>query len=242
MEENKDKIIKKYNLQYLKYSNKTILKGEYDFQSFKCYWNDKFKIDYLLNYSHLSEKDKHENVCLCFFEDDYKFDGKSGIYNSLMFEDKKFIKEFSEKIKDINFIVEPQISVIGNAQKGRNIGNVVKGRDISLKLIYDFNKIMIPTLHYWDEESISYCLDGIEETEIIAISTIGAIRRKEDRRLLSLAIDETLTRLKNLKYVLIYTDLNRVKINLYFKKYIEKGMKLIIPNNRNLEFRHKYRG
>ena len=220
----------KLNLKFMDLINKTTCCGLYDMP--KVLSPKHVDIDYLALYSDKYEYNKTNYTCVCFYEYDKVFDFKNSLFNGIYNHDIKLINMFKERFKDVLYFISPDYSLCGDIPEVINIYNIFKSRLVSLALSLLLDKLVIPNITYASRKSFSYMLDGLEDCCVVAFSTKGSLKNRQQEELLLEAIKYTVDHLHNLKQIIIYdvsTDNSRI-LEL-FKYPISKGIEVIIPNN-----------
>lgn len=233
------------NLNHIDLINKTHCTGKYDFP--KLLSPSNVTIDYLALYSDHYEYDKTSNVCVCFYEYDKTFDGKNGLFNSILYKDDKALDRFRRRFENVNYFISPDYSLCGDCAEILNIYNIYKARVVSLALTLLFDKLVIPNITFSTRKSFEYMLDGLEECSTVAFSTKGSLKVKEQTYLFIESIRYTVDHLNRLKQIIVYdVSTDNDKIMELFRYAITKGIKVIIPNNllknRNLTLRGRCNG
>ena len=113
-----------------------------------------------------SDKNFFENDFVHFYIDDYKFDGKSGIW----FDYKKSAEIFQH----FAGIITPDFSTCADFPEPLKIYNTYRMRVFG----YWYGKILgisvINNVRWGTEETFQYCFDGIEQNSIVAIGTVAS--------------------------------------------------------------------
>lgn len=226
----KKELKKNLNLGFLDLINRTYVVGEKELLHVDS--PDDVDLDFLALYSHLNEYNKTKKTAVCFYEYDRKFDNKNGIYDSIKNEDTIHLNKFKKRFENVDVFIAPDYSQYGNGLLTDNLDSIQKARKVSLWLIFECNKKVIPNITYSNEESLEYFLDGLEKSKVVAISLKGILNDNEELELLNKAIDKMLEKLIYLKKIFVYTSsISNDKIFVIFKKVIEKGIEVIIPEN-----------
>lgn len=109
-------------------------------------------------------------VALHFFVDDYQFDR---LWNS----PERYINMF----KNYQYICSPDYSLYLDYPKALQIYNTFKKQ--CLGAYYQAHGIkVVPTVSWSDEESYSWCFDGIEVGSCVACSSVGCMRDLEAKQ------------------------------------------------------------
>ncbi len=237
---NKKDLKDRINLHYSKYLNTTYTVGKYECIHFVSPVNA--KIDYLALYSKPYEYNKTSNTAVCFFEDDYKFDGKDDLWDAIYHNDSKIIEQFRERFKDVKYFISPDYSQIGNVPFWLNLFNLQRSRLVSLFLVHELNKLVYPLITYSNEDSFEYVLDGLEECNVVVFSLKGSLKKIEQLDMLKKAIPIVVDKLKKLTSIIVYSvSIYDDKVRELFSSAINKGIEIVIPNNILME-RNKISG
>ncbi len=243
--ENERDLKDRLNLNHVCLINKTHCTGKYDFP--KLLSPSNVTIDYLALYSDHHEYSKTYNTCVCFYEYDKAFDRKEGLFNSVYYKDEKALDRFRKRFENVNYFISPDYSLCGDCPEIQNIYNIYKSRVVSLALTLLFDKLVIPNITFATQQSFDYMLDGLEECSVVAFSTKGSWKTKEQKELLIKAIRYTVDHLKRLKQIIVYdVSTDNAKVLELFSYAIAKGIEVIIPDNllkdRNLALGGKRNG
>ena len=122
----------------------------------------------------LKDKDYSVDALICFYIDDYKFDGKrSSIWT---FPDRAF-----RVIKHFKGIITPDFSTYQDFPHPIKLYNTYRMRAFG-HWIWEQGYDVINNVRWGLEDTYRYCFDGIEKNSVIAIGTVGGSpRRIKDR-------------------------------------------------------------
>lgn len=152
------------------------------------------KIDNWLEFEkakRLREKPKRTGVH--FFEYDFKFEC---VWN--------FPDRYADVLLNYDAVVTPDFSYYVDFPKALRIYN--KYRMHWITAYYQERGItMIPLIRYGDEEDWDWCFDGYPMNSIVAVSTVGSGKTKEDIEKGLAGYEEMLKRLEP-KEILVYTN------------------------------------
>jgi hypothetical protein len=220
----------KLNLKFLDLINKTTCVGLYDMP--KVLSPSHVNIDYLALYSDKHDYNKTSNTCVCFYEYDKVFDSKNSLFNAIYYNDIKLLNKYKERFKDVLYFISPDYSLCGDMPETINIYNIFKSRFVSLGLTLLFDKLVIPNITYASRNSFNYMLDGLEDCYVVAFSTKGSLKDKEQKELLLEAIEYSVDHLHNLKQIVIYdVSIDNSRTLELFNYPTTKGIEVMIPNN-----------
>lgn len=137
-----------------------------------------------------------------FYIDDYKFDGKNGIWNSIK-TNTYGKKGFSfEKIERSTGVITPDYSLFLDMPLAMQIWNVYRSRAIGYYLRKN-GYYVIPNIRWSDENSYDFAFSGIKKGTIVSVSTLGCYKKKEDKYLFNKGFIEMIKRLSP-KFIIIY--------------------------------------
>ena len=204
--------------------------GDFDMPLFGCF-EDISKIDYLTLYSDLKEYHKTDNTCICFYQYDHIFDGIHGLYNSIIYQDKYRLERFKERFKDVKYIIGPDYSLFGDFPVALQIFNVYKSRLCSEWIKNNSGAIVIPNIRWTFDYSYSFCFDGIMKGSNIAISILGQIRDKENRKMFYDGFKTVIERIEP-KMIVVYGFVTESNFDEVFGYAKEKGIQVIIPHSK----------
>ena len=204
--------------------------GDYDMPVIGCFDNIS-KIDYLSLYSDLQDYQKTDNTCVCFYQYDHVFDGVHGLYNSIIYQDEKRLAFFCERFKNVKYIVGPDYSVFGDFPVALQIFNIYKSRVCMAWLKANTNAVIIPNIRWTFDFSYEFAFDGIMKGSSIAISILGQIRDKDNRKMFFDGFKEAIGRIEP-KAILIYGFVTESNFDEIFGYAESKGIKIIIPHSK----------
>lgn len=221
---------KKLNLNYTKWTNKTYTEGDRDM--LHVISPSEADIDYLALYSKPGEYHKTKNTALCFYEFDNKYDGKNGLWNAIYYGEEKLLDIYKKRFNGIKYFIAPDYSVCGDGLETTNAHNINRARIVSIWLTIECNALVIPNITYADEKSFKYNLDGLEDCNVVAISTKGSLNNPEQLALLKKALHLVTNKLEKLRTIVVYSVSNdNSKVLDIFQLAIEKGITISIPDN-----------
>ena len=209
--------------------------GDYDMPVIGCF-DDISKIDYLSLYSDLQDYQKTDNTCLCFYQYDHVFDGTHGLYNSIIYQDEKRLENFKERFKNIKYIIGPDYSLFGDFPIALQIFNIYKSRVCMAWLKDNTNAIIIPNIRWTFDFSYGFAFDGIMKGSNIAISILGQIRDKDNRKMFFDGFKEAINRIEP-KTIVAYGFVNESNFDDIFGYAKSKGIKIIIPHSKTDKYK-----
>ena len=145
------------------------------------------------------ETDFFEDAFVCFYMDDYKFDGPRGIWHDYAFA-LKVLRHFAG-------VITPDYSTYQDFPEPIKLYNTYRMRAFGYWL--GKNGIhVVNNIRWGTPESYRYCFDGIEINSIVAIGTCGGSpRRHIDRKRFEDGLVELVNRLQP-HTILVYGSAN----------------------------------
>lgn len=139
---------------------------------------------------------------LIFYEYDYKFDGKGGIYNILKYGTDEEIQRQIGELKLFAFVVCPDYSVYGNFPNYKQIDALSRSREVGyilsaygIKVIVNFR-----ATYEWTYE---LAMTGICYEGIVSIGTLGCLKDNESKTLLKNSVKELVEYIKP-RIIIVY--------------------------------------
>ena len=174
---------------------------------------DEAKSIYKKNLCKKNENFQHESF-VCFYMDDYKFDGTRGIWHDSAHA-LKVLRHFSG-------VITPDFSTYQDFPEPLKIYNTYRMRVFGYWL--GINGIsVINNVRWGTKESYRYCFDGIEQNSIVSIGTVGGSPRKYvDRVRFERGLNE-LVKVLSPHTIIIYGSANYPCI----EQLKEQGIKII---------------
>jgi len=221
---------KKLNLNYLDLTNKTHKKGNFDLPELLC--DLPVKPDFIALYTQPGYYRKTVFTCVAFYNYDDSFDGIFGLYNAIYYNLEDKLLEFKQRFSGVKFFISPDYSLCGDVERAENIHRMMKTRIVSLWLTFELKAIVIPNITYSGRNDFGSMLDGLENVHYVAFSTKGAVKDKQNRKLLIEAVQITVDKLKKLEGIVVY-DVCKDNETVYefFDYAISNNIKIIIPEN-----------
>ncbi|MBR4693639.1 MAG: DUF4417 domain-containing protein [Bacilli bacterium] len=145
-----------------------------------------------------------------FYIDDYKFDGKRGIWN--------YPEEAIERIKKYKGMITPDFSTNLDFPDPLKRYNIYRMRAFGC-YASKCGINVINNVRWSDKSSYDYCFAGLPKNGIISIGTIGCIKEKKNWRLFQEGLDELVKRVSP-RVILIY---GRAP-DKFFKKHRDAGI------------------
>ncbi len=232
--EKEDKLKKKLMLYLLDYLNLTTCCSSIDFPNVKNY--DVIDPDYIALYKERGLYHYSKNTIVSFYNFDEVFDGNKGLYESIRTNNQKEIFKFIERFNGCKYFIEPDYSQCGDINNIINIINIFKAKVVSIWLTMTFNAIVIPNITYASRDMFDFMILGLDECEVVAMSTKGSMDDDEEKELFEDAVKYTVDNLKKLKRIIVYTaSTKRENVEDLFQYAKDRGIEISIPNNTLLE-------
>ena len=167
------------------------------------------------------------NSYVCWYIDDYKFDGPYGIWHNST-NSLKILRHFAGAIT-------PDFSTYQDFPEPIKIYNTYRMRAYGYWLGKNGIQV-INNVRWGTEESYRYCFDGIPQNSVVAIGTVGGSpRRLIDRERFEMGLD-VLVHTLNPKVILVYGSANYS----CFRKLDEQGIKILsYPSHTALAFKKR---
>lgn len=154
-----------YHLDLLSYVDLTN-----DFWQMPIIQNDHFIPKEMIGFNYAKNSER-KDLTVHFFIDDYQFER---VWN--------YPEKYVDILKDYDCILSPDFSLYLDMPMPMKIWNIYRSRQIGA--YYQSKGIkVIPTLSWAEEETFSFCFQGIPQESIVAISTVGV---KEDKNALDI--------------------------------------------------------
>lgn len=208
-----------YNLDHNKYDIKKDIKdtfGAYLLEDakFAGYYDMPVidvKVDelpkHVVAYSQLTSTNIEPNTFCHFYEFDYKFDGRDGVWNS-MIQGTYFKRGFNlEKLDNLAGIISPDYSTYMDMPRCMQIWNIYRSRTVCYRLNQS-GYLCVPNVRWTDEESYKYAFDGIAEGCAVAVGTLGCSKEDYDKYLFINGFEELIIRIKS-SLIIIYGSLTK---------------------------------
>ena len=158
----------------------------------------------------LTKSSNEFNSYVHFYIDDYKFDGKRGIWSD---PDKAL-----ERLKKYKGIITPDFSTNIDFPDPLKRYNIFRMRAFGYYASkHGIN--VINNVRWSDKSTYDYCFAGIPKNSIVAIGTIGCIKEKKNWILFQEGLDELVKRISP-KIILVYGKAP----DKFFKKYKDLGI------------------
>ena len=138
-----------------------------------------------------AKSSKNKNVGIHFFIDDYQFER---VWN---YPDKYF-----DVLLEYDCVLSPDFSLYMDMPMPMKIWNIYRSRQIGV-YFQNMGLKVIPTLSWAEEETFSFCFQGIEKGSVVAVSTIGVKEKQESIEIWKAGMQEAINQLEP-KTILLY--------------------------------------
>lgn len=160
-------------------------------------------------------------TALHFFNYDYIFDGKYGIWNALI-SGIEFKRGFNlKKLEGFDCIIAPDFSLYLDMPLAWQIWNIYRSR-VVVHALQELGYRVIVNARWTDETSYNFCFEGIETGSIVSVGSHGCSNKLTDRRLFDTGLVELINRVKPTA-IIIYgsvTDSMKAILEKHNQKYI----------------------
>lgn len=175
----------------------------------------------LVSYSKLNSEECDNYTYCHFYQKDYTFDGRDGIWNSLI-QNTQFSKGFNlDKMNKVYAVICPDFSTYYDMPRVMQIWNVYRSRAVGCALT-KLGHIAIPNIRWTDEKSYEYSFHGLKKNSVVAISTLGCLRANADKCLFYPGLVELIKRVQP-SCIIIYGSLSdelKKILSEYQQKYV----------------------
>ena len=145
-----------------------------------------------------------------FYEEDFLFE-------RLWRNPKRYLK----KISQFNGVILPDFSCFRTMPLIMQLWNIFRSRAIGCWLQRHGIKV-IPNIRYGDARTYRVTCDGIQKKSVIAIGTLGNLKRKIDREIFFKGLD-VVVRILEPRVIVVYGSAP----DKYFNKYKKMGIKIV---------------
>lgn len=198
------------------------------------------EFDYIATHRLKNEYNYPNDYLLSFYEYDYLFDGKNGLFNFIYNNDKTELQRLRNKFKYIKYAIVPDITVSGDMPTYEQISRIGRALVVACCFKYECDIDVIPNFTYSSENLLPMYISYMKNTQTIAMNLVGVYKENKEKVLLEKAIKYAVDNLLNLKYIIVYTcSLNNRKLEKTFKYALDMGIRVSFPNN-HLKSRQLY--
>ncbi len=220
---------KLFNLHYLKLTNKSYYSGTFDLPELRC--NTDVFPDYIAGYSHPADYHKTPNTAVAFYQYDNTFDGIHGLYNAIYYDDQKLLSNYKQRFKGVNFFISPDYSQFGDVDFIENLYRLKKERIVAQWFVMELGAIVIPNITYPFFAALEFYLNGLENCQVVAFSTMCYVDSQVEKHNMIKAIKYTVDHL-DLKAIVVFDVCsNNEAVDEIFEYAKQKGIKIVVPLN-----------
>lgn len=221
---------KNLNLNYTDITGQVHKIGKYDIPYTYC--NISTYPDYFALYSEVGDYKKTSNTCVCFFQDDIKFDGLFGIWNAIYYNDELLLNHYKQRFAGVKYMISPDYSLVEDIENFENYYRIAKERIVSAWATLELGTICIPLLTFSKKEDFPLMITGMSEVTTVCVSLKGSMDSEEKSILMKSAINFATDHLKKLTAIIVYSvSIDSKKEQSFFLYPISKGIKIIFPEN-----------
>lgn len=149
----------------------------------------------LVSYSELTNVECDKFTFCHFYQKDYTFDGRNGIWNSLI-QNLQFKKGFNlEKLDKVYAVICPDFSTYYDMPRIMQIWNVYRSRAVGCSLA-KLGYFVVPNVRWTDNKSYNYSFSGLQYGGVVAVSTLGCLRANADNKLFYSGLKELIKRVR----------------------------------------------
>lgn len=174
-----------------------------------------------VSYSKLNKEECDDYTYCHFYQKDYTFDGKHGIWNSLI-QNIQFARGFNlKKLSKVYAVICPDFSTYYDMPRIFQIWNVYRSRAVGCSL-EKLGYRVIPNVRWTDKKSYEYSFLGLRKNSVVAVSTLGCLRASVDKKFFFPGLVELIKRVQP-SCIIIHGSLsNELKSILddYKQKYV----------------------
>lgn len=172
----------------------------------------------LIGFNYMLSSDEYD-AGIHFYIDDYQFER---IWNDP--------HKYMERLALFDCVLSPDFSLYMDMPMAMKVWNIYRSRMVG-QIMQDYGITVIPTLSWAEEETFSFCFDGIEPGGTVSVSTIGVKQEKGAMKIWIAGMDEAMKRIRPSAVVVYGGEID----------YDFKGTQAIYIRNEMLE-RWKARG
>ena len=127
----------------------------------------------------------------------------------------------------------PDYTQLGDVCDLENEYRLFKARVVSVWLTVEIGTVVIPLVTFPTLKSIDFALDGLEDCEVVAFSTKGAMDDSVETEILAESVRYTVDSLKKLRAIVVYDGcMDDEKAKEVFSYASEHGVEVVIPPNK----------
>lgn len=222
-------LLGKLNLNYLKFTNKSIYAGLFDLPSLAC--NTEILPDYIALYTQPGAYHKTMLTAVGFWLYDNTFEDYDGLYNAIYYNVKNRLEFYKERFKDVKIFFTPDYSQSGDMDLIEQLNRLKMARVVGLWLVEELGAVVIPFITAALPDVLPIALNGLEDCSVVAFSTMGyvdsAIERMVLKELVRLTVDSL-----NLRTIIVFDVCQGMEaVDDIFSYARERGIEIVVPTN-----------
>ena len=145
-------------------------------------------------------------AALHFYVYDYLFDGRFGVWNTLI-SGTEYKKGFClKRLEDYGCLIAPDYSLYLDMPVEWQIWNTYRNRIVTFAL-QELGYSVIPSVRWSDTKSFAFCFEGIKQNSIVSVGSYGCSKTIADKLLFEIGLEELIKRL-NPSTILFYGSLS----------------------------------
>lgn len=193
--------------------------------------------DYIATFPDVGEYRKTSLTAASFFTDDYRFDGRDGLYEAVRCHDQRLLERYRARFADCRFVIPPDYSCYSNMQPYKQIFNIGRSREMFLFMKLEWKLEVIPFAGWGSRESLEYCFDGIMEGSVVAISLKGVFKKgiNSERVILAKEAIKRLVDQVRPRAIVVYSASARETTFSVVEYAANIGVEVVVPSNRLYE-------
>lgn len=222
-------LLKKLNLNYLEYTNKTRAVGAHDLPALIC--NTRVLPDFIALNSQPSTFHTTPLTAVGFWLYDNEFDGIHGLYNAIYYKNEKLLSKYRERYRGVKLFFTPDYSQFGDVDDIEAHYRLKKARVVGLWFVLELGAVVIPFITVPTPASVSFALDGLEDCHVVAFSTKGYVDNVVEREALKQIVHLTVDTL-DLRTIVVYDVCkDNAAVDDIFAYAREHGVEVVVPMN-----------
>lgn len=158
-------------------------------------------VDQWKTFNYVLNSNLPRNTGVTFFIWDYQFER---VWNQP--------KRYADVLSRFEAVLEPDFSTYIDFPKAIQVFNHYRNQWVA-RYWQERGIKVIPTIEWGTKDSYSWCFDGVPEDSVVAVSNVGCMSKRENRRLFMDGWNEMLVRLQPRKILLFAQKLDDYKGN-----------------------------
>lgn len=233
--------LRKRNLSFLNLVDRSLTTDdEYQFPELSC--DIHMLPDYIAMSSQPHLFHNTSRTAVGFWEYDRRFNNPRGLTAALYWDDKKQLERYKQRFSGVKYIFTPDYSVVEDMPACLEYSYVYFSRIVALWLMTEVGTTVIPTVSASTIERLAVALLGLDNCNVIAISTKGYLRNSTEkgylREMVRYVVDH-----KQLDSIVVYdTCSSEDEVYDIFEYALEHNINIDVPLNSYRELHMKERG